>query len=512
MRPVVRRLVLLAACLLIGSLALAGQVPARNDVGEAQRQRDAGNFQAAVALLRAHLAQFPDDGDAPRLLAQTLYWMKDIPAARSAYEAALSRHPEDTTLILQYARMLAETGERERARQMVLPLERLPATRADAYTLIGTIAYWDGDLTQARRLLTEALAENPGRQDARRQLDEILVATASFVRVSSSFRHDDQPLNRAAVGVDVRWFATPLVPLTVHVEPAGYWSSPGSIRKVAVADVTIASYFPSARLETELSAGTVYRSYGGQATDWQGHAVVGVRLTPAFTLRGRVEQAPYFNTAASLSTPVTTRSFTGSLSLNSSRGWLGEAAYQRQRFQDGNFVTSAYAWLLAPIVHRDGNDFQLGYAFASDTSDDSRFVLANAVQAYLPGNPRFSTAGVYAPYYTPKNQLTHSAAGSLTMHLSQTTILRLGGAYGVRATEDSPTLVVSGGEVVRTFFKRSFTPWNARGVLEFALSPALSVALTTNFGRSPFYSWATAGIQVTRRFGVSAAAGRVSPR
>jgi Tfp pilus assembly protein PilF len=512
MSSLARHLALLVAFVLIGSLALAQQAPTRNDVGEAQRLRDAGSLGAAAALLRAHLEQWPDDGDAARMLAQTLYWMKDISAARRAYETALSRHPEDTALILQYARMLAETGERERAREMALPLENLPATRASAHALLGTIAYWDGDLTLARRLLTEALGESPDQQDARRQLDEILAAAAPWVRVSSSFRHDDQPLNRAAVGIDARWFATPLVPLTVHVEPAGYWSDGSGMQKVALADVTIASYFPSARLETELAVGTVYRSYGGQATDWQGHAVVGVRLTPAVTLRARVEQAPYFSTVASLSTPVMTKSFSGSLSLNSLRGWLGEASVGRQRFPDGNFVTSAYAWLLAPIVHRDGGDFQLGYAFASNTSDDSRFVLANTMQLFPPGNPRFSTAGVYAPYYTPKNQLTHSAAGSLVVHVSKTTTFRLGGAYAVRATEDSPTLVVSNGQVVRAFFERSFTPWNGRGALEFTLSPTLSVALTTELGRTAFYSWAAAGIQVTHRFGVSAVAGNVAPR
>ena len=272
------------ACLLFGTLALAQQAPTRDDVTEAQRQRDAGNLGKAAAILRAHLAQWPDDGEAARLLARTLYWMKDIPAARSAYQTALARHPDDTTLILQYATMLAETGERERARQMVLPLERLPATRAEARALLGSIAYWSGDLTLAKELLTRALEENPGQRDARRTLDEILVATSPWVRLSSGFRHDDQPLDRAAVGIDARWFATPLVPVTVHVEPSGYWSNGGGTQKVAIADVTLAGYSPSTRLEGEVSAGTVYRWYrrsgrrlagacdGGRAADAGVHA------------------------------------------------------------------------------------------------------------------------------------------------------------------------------------------------------------------------------------------------
>lgn len=506
------RLAFVVVFLMLGALALAQPPPARDDVSEARHQRDAGNLSQAAAILRAHLAEWPDDGDAARLLAQTLYWMKDIPASRRAYETALSRHPEDTTLILQYARMLAETGESARARQLLAPLERLPATRADARALLGTIAYWNGDLTLARTLLAEALEEDPRQQDARRILDEILTATAPWVRISSGFRHDDQPLDRASVGLDARWFATPLVPVTVHVEPSGFWSNGRSTGKVADADVTVAAFSPSMRLESEAGAGLVYRSFGDRAADWQGHAMAGVRLGPAVTLRGRVERAPYFNTVASLATRVTTTAASGTLSLNSSRGWLGEASYRRQRFEDGNHVTSAYGWLLVPIVHRGGTDLRVGYAIASDTADESRFVLANTIQLYPPGNPLFSTAGVYDPYYTPKNQLTQSAVGSLSAHLSRTATLRLDGAYAVRATEDLPTFVVSNGQVVLTFVNSAFTPWHGRGALEFALSPSLSVALTADVGRTAFYSWAAAGVQVTRRFGLAAAPGSAKGR
>jgi hypothetical protein len=44
------------------------------------------------------------------------------------------------------------------------------------------------------------------------------------------------------------------------------------------------------------------------------------------------------------------------------------------------------------------------------------------------------------------------------------------------------------------------------------LSPALSVALTPALGRTVFYSWVAAGVQVTRRFGPGAAAGGLTGR
>ena len=107
--------VTLAAALLLGPLPVrASQAPAPDPLTQAQRLRDAGDLAAAARIFRAQLTQQPDNGDAARLLAQTLYWLKDIEGATTVYDAALARHPQDTTLRLQYGRMLAETEQRAR--------------------------------------------------------------------------------------------------------------------------------------------------------------------------------------------------------------------------------------------------------------------------------------------------------------------------------------------------------------------------------------------------------------
>lgn len=64
--------------------------------------------------------------------------------------AALERHPGNERLRLDYARMLSETGERAAARKVLDPLVRGSRPSAGAQTLLGTILYWDGDLTRAR--------------------------------------------------------------------------------------------------------------------------------------------------------------------------------------------------------------------------------------------------------------------------------------------------------------------------------------------------------------------------
>lgn len=493
--------VLVAAVLLWIAFPSMSQAQAGNALIEAQRLRDAGSFVAAARLLRIQLGQHPDDGEAARLLAQTLYWMKDVEGARVVYEAALVRHPKDTTLRLQYARMLAETGQRSRARALLAPLTEASATRSEADTLLGTIAYWEGDLTTAERLFTEALQANPTQTDARRQLHAIQTMSAPWLRVSAGLRHDDQPLDRIGVGVEAGWFVTPILPVSVRVEPMEYQLPTGTTRRLWSTEVAIANFFPAARLETEVAGGVLHRSEGVDAPAWQGRVVVGVRLTPDLALRGRIERAPYLYTTSSLDTPVMTQTAAALVHWNNPRGWLGEAAYQQQRFPDANSVVTTYAWLLAPLVHRDrGAEIQAGYAFATGNADQSRFVLANATQPYPPSDPRFSTAGQYVPYFTPSHLVSHSAIAAVALRPSSTITLRLGGAYPVRATDDAPRFVVSGTQVQLATYARTFSPWNARTSLEIALRDGLTIAATGELGRTPFYSWATADVQMTYRF------------
>src|ERR1041384_3838180 len=208
---------------MLGSSCLLTAAESQDGLVEVQRLRDAGNFAAAIDLLQRWIADRPEDGEAERLLAQTFYWNKDFSRARAVYEQALMRHPEDTELRLQYGRMLAETGDRARARVIVTPLLNSPSSRADASTLLGTIAYWDGDLDSAQRSFRIALDANPKQEEAHRQFNEIRTITAPWVRVGASATHDDQPITRVVSGIEAGWFATPLTQITARVQPTEYW-------------------------------------------------------------------------------------------------------------------------------------------------------------------------------------------------------------------------------------------------------------------------------------------------
>ena len=330
---------------------------------EAQRLRDAGDFTAAVTLLRAELSRRPDDGDVARLLAQTLYWLHDRPAAQALYETILQRHPQDTTSRLAYARMLSEIGELHRAQTVATPLLHVPATRVEANVLVGTVSYWRGDLTSARRFFETALQLDPSHAEAARQLDEIRSLAASWVRVLMTSDHDDQPLDSRHAAVEGGWFLTPLTPVTVRVESRRYTPDDGARQTVWAGEAALAHYFPPLRLDTQIRGGFHRRLELGPSVDWTGAVAAGFRLPGHLSIRATLERAPYLHTVASLETPVLSRTVSGIARWEDPRGWLGELGYQQQHYPDDNTVRSVYGWQLVPVIFRKTVEFRAGYAF-----------------------------------------------------------------------------------------------------------------------------------------------------
>jgi Flp pilus assembly protein TadD len=481
------------------------QTAGSDPVREAISLRDAGDLPGALRLLSARVAARPSDGEAMRLLAQTLYWSKDLDSARSTYRHALELHPEDVQLRLEYARMLVETRDDSGARAILAPLADSPPARARAETLLGTLAYWEGDFSGATGHFRAALKADPTAAEARRQWREIAALTAPWVRLELEAGHDDQPLDRAAPTIAAGWFVTPLWSFDVRGRPAWYRLGDATTRSVPAGEAMLRGYSPALRLETELAGGMVRRSNPGSTTDWTGRVAARLRLGGPAAVGARIERTPYLNTVASLGTRVMVREIVGLFTLNDPHGWLGEASYGQQHFPDSNTITSGYAWVLAPLTWKRAVALQIGYAFSAQNSLETRFTLADT--AHAPGDPRVSPAGHYTPYFTPDHFISHSAIAAVTLGPSPATTLTANGSVAIHARDDVPSFRVTGAPpaVALVIVRRAVTPWKVRLGFQRTLSHAVTVAANAEHNRTVFYSATTVGLQFTWRFETAAA-------
>ena len=494
--------------LLIGGAhtqAASGQASPADPLEAVIELRNRGDLAGAVRLLRIRLTERPSDPQAIRLLAQTLYWLKDFDQARAVYDTAIRRHGDDIDLRLEYARMLVETRRNRAARSLLEPLLDHPGAAARAHTLLGTLDYWDGHLTAATSRFRAALTADSSAVDARRQWREIAMITAPWGGMGLEAAHDDQTLDRIAPTLHAGVFITPLLSIEVRARSDWYRSGDTLSRSVQSGEISLKGYAPGLRLETELSGGLLHRSFGDPGGEWTGRLQGRVRLPGYLSIGGRVERRPYFQTVASLSIPVRVRELTALAALDHPSGWLAEAALGRLRFPDGNTQTSGYAWLLAPLLRRPAYSLALGYAVSAQDTRESRFV---PTQPHPPATQGVNPSGHYVPYYTPDEVVIHSLIGNLMIKGGRRTTISGNGAWSLSAHEQATGFTTSGAPPVVQpgSFRRAFSPWNARLGVAQDLGKGWSVRGQAEHQETAFYSASAGSIGLSYRF--SAAAGR----
>ena len=477
----------------------------RDTIAESRRLRDAGAFSAAAVLLRPYVEAHPDDPGTARFAALMAYWSKDARSARTIYERALERHPNDIELRLELGQFLVEVGDGARAREVLARFEQPDApspASARAHTLLGTLSYWSGDYSRARRDFIGALRLDSSNADARRQLREIETAAATWIRADGSLWRDDQPLRSIVLDVTAGWFASPLTPLTIRAGSTRF-SRDGISETVSAGEATVATFLPRARLDVGVAAGVLRRSFG-DANDWTGRASLGLRLPRHIALEARVERAPYFHTATSLATSVMTQTLESSVRWRPTNGWMADATARRETFEDDNHVSTGFLWALAPVMRRSGNELHLGYSFSAQSAAESRFVPRDEDLDFPPGQPPATIRGAYDPYFTPRNLRVHSALASARLRPSTRWALSGSATYGFAVHDDAPVFLVvpdpPNVDVVRTYYDRDFTPWNVRGGLDGPVSDAVRLTLTAEHGQGAFYSFTTATLRVTYTF------------
>lgn len=144
------------------------------------REPTAGDIDQAIAALRKHLAEQPDDAQGWALLGRTLLALQRPAEAREAFGRLLERAPDDTSAMLGWAEADAQARPDHRLEGRALELlQRVAAREPDnqrALWLLGIAAYQQGHYQEAiehwQRLLPQLEAGSPVAQSVAAQIDE----------------------------------------------------------------------------------------------------------------------------------------------------------------------------------------------------------------------------------------------------------------------------------------------------------------------------------------------------
>lgn len=464
-----------AALLLLAPLyPLHAQEPPRT-VTVAERLAEEGRYAEAADTLLAYLQAHPDDAGTRWRAARLLYWAGETSRAAEEYLGALELTPDDPSLRLEAAEVLAAAGRTDRARVLVTPLAEAGSReiRAGALTVLGTLDYWDGDLSAAIRRLEAALSLDPDHRAATELLHEVRGLAGPWVRAALEAFDDNQPYRRGDATLEG---GVPLTPLwTVGVDAVVRVLDPGGPTTTThKAEVTLRGFLPGARLDLAGGLGGVRQEEGA----WTGRVEAGLRLPGQVRLRVEADRRRYLWTTASADTLLLVDGAGLVVDRADAPGWAGEAVIRRETFPDGNRIWTAYAWVLAPVAPW----VRAGLATAYQSADESRWSAATEV---------------YEPYFTPDEQRVQSVLLELRGTTERVT-LGLNGSYGFQATDLSPGIQADrpgirpgpgpgppGGAAEPT--KRSFSPWSMTASAEIRASGRVGIRLEVERSTTAFY-------------------------
>ncbi len=482
----------LVACLLLPILHSFAQT---DSTSRAEALMNRGEFQPARQILEQHLQRSPNDASAHRLLGRLLYWLHDFERSRFHYNHAIALDAENVSLRLEYSRMLVETGSWSVARDILQPLRTNAGHAAEAEYLLGLLEYWDGDWTSAVEHFEAALQRNPQHAEARRHLRDIRTTTAPSLSLVSEIQSDTQPLDRFVLSVRAVWNTTPLQVFTISAERQNVRITT-SAPSISTVMLRYSQYHASLRMDTEARVGLLQRSFTSKFIGlWR--AAVGLRPSASLRLSFRGERSGYHWTTASVEMPVHTTSFGAFVDWNAPNGWMGQGAYELVQFPDKNTMQRAYVWILAPVVRAEGTQVSVGYGFSQSDTKENRFTLQRLDDL---------RSGIYSPYYTPEEQSIHNVLGYSTKSLSSTVSVRLNLSYALYAVEQAPYFYYPQRPIIgrtlpeKSFFRRTFHPWNVVVALTGSFSPYVAWSLEGTYWSTAYYDSRHLTFNISYRF------------
>jgi hypothetical protein len=209
-------------------------------------------------------------------------------------------------------------------------------------------------------------------------------------------------------------------------------------------------------------------------------------------LQAGLDRLPYQYTTSSIKRAVMENVSTISLDYNRKDKWFAKAAYDLHQYEDGNKIKVAYLWILAPIISAKHFSFSARYAFRYADALKSTITSKQSIPEVINNWPPVDgIPGYYDPYFTPENQIAHSALASVIIKPSKRVQFssRINIAFSAKA--DNPYLYLdthdSGLFFNHGFAQTKYTPTSWVNELSIATSDKFYITAIYSYDKLLYY-------------------------
>ncbi len=472
---------------------------------------DSGNYQQANAILKRLNTDYPGDLNTLWLYAQSSYWARDFYRSMNLYEEAMSSHPGNFYLLLDYGIKLVDIGEFKKAGYMLNKYLTYDKNGPDALIAVAKMEYWKGNYNKALTGLDRVLGMQPENMHALELRKEIVMTKAPWIRLSATAGQDDQPLFSIVPSVEFGFaenaFLQPVItvatPRFITDELVMISKSRPGINPLPAGDSI--SRLINRPFDTEINS---YQSYDFRVSnkmifsrikasliteagifflpDGKESLTGGVRLEKTLTrqlnLGLMAEHKPYLSTRGNMTYPIERFHYDISINWSGNKGWMGRISHDINDFySDKNRTHSSGFWLLSSPLKLGAFETRLGYAISYTTSDEDRFIpeksLGQIIASWMATQ---YISGIYFPYFTPREQFVQSVAGQFSFKPSSRFEAGIKGTYGFQGTTQNPYFFLNKNSVNKIFIQKeyyhdSYHPYDGRVYLGWNISNKISL-------------------------------------
>lgn len=465
----------------------------------AKKLRDSGKIQQAYKLLGSYYLIHSHDLNAVWLYAQTAYWVKDIKTSEYLYTQAITENPGNYYLKLDYALMLTQTGETEKARPLLDTYLQYDSANVKALTAIAQSEYWNGNYNTALQVIDNALRYNKGNAEAEKLKYEILTAISPSVNINTGYSNDSQPLQQMTISTEVSVPYSALINVSLKAATP-FFIHDGSSSNGLWLQAGNQFNFNKEKVSASIAAGYFLYPYknGNTVT---GKIDIAKTFGKYFNASVQGSYSPYTSTLASLDTAITSANAGISLSWNKQKSFTGNISYQASFFKDENRLDNISAWFLSPPLVLNKLQLKAGYHVSYSTSlfnlfmPDENKIGDGVSSANIPG--------IYSPYFTPYKQQAHSVIASLSFQPTSKINIGINGGYALYGSVMNPYFFNNGNvsgtnDYIKDYAKENFSPAHINASASLKLNDKMLVNAAYSWQRTFFFSgnYASLGLKI----------------
>ncbi|MGM5630475.1 hypothetical protein O2K51_06185 [Apibacter raozihei] len=455
-------------------------------------------YYESMVVLKEYLVKYPDDVYANWLGGQIAYELGNGKLSRTLYNKAIANNSDNRELRLNYAKTLYNSvnlQEAESELNYLLKSDIKDFIYTEAYLMLGYINLWRNDYNKTRiciNKIKESDHENKAVKELEKQLQN---SSKPYLKINFDYTSDNQVLTTYSELIEVGIHRNKNLNPKILIENQNFSTDK------QIATIKIGNTFYVDKSKFIIYSALGISKHFSESTGWLGELNIQRKIGRHLNFAVSASRLSYAYTLRSTQKQVFENILSGSVEYENKQIFSIKAIYQHKFYKD-NYVNNWGGWVLSKPFNLFKVQIRAGYGFSFS---DSKTILYYPQTTSNLINSWGEVKGVYDPYFTPKQQITHSILGVISISLTPSFILDISGNYAFKAQNESPVVfggVNAEGQYVfqRYYYTDKNLPFSLKAGLNYKISENTVLSGHYQYQENSFYSQDKAGLTFYYRF------------